>query len=877
VPEVLRIGRQIAEGLAAAHATDLIHRDIKPGNVLLEGGQHKVKITDFGLARTADDASISQSGIIAGTPMYMAPEQALGQTLDQRADLFSLGSVLYQMVAGRPPFRANTAVAVLKRVAEDTPRAIREVIPETPQWLCDIIAKLHAKDPDERFQSAREVAAVLADCEGQLKANSKLKDFSRIPRSKQPAAGKSGWWKWVAGAVLLLPALTLALTESLGVTHLLRSQREFGQIQPGDELAPVQAAKQETPDAAGWVQLFNGKDLTGWKTHPDQPGNWRVGDGVLIGSDKASHLFTERGDYANFHLRVEAMINPKGDSGVFFRSAFGFNPDNPQKINPLGYEAQIVDIPCDLNTGTLFWSTPLMKVTESPTEADKWFTLEVVADGRRLATRVNGKPTAYLVDDHEGRPTKGHIALQVFHSFTVVKFRKIEIKELPANPPGAASPLADPAEVPRKAADVLPFMAGMWKVEKVEVEPKPPAGQEQAVGHMICDYVAGGKFLRQRGAFASGTVEPALQAPLKAGSDMPLILYAYNGKDELAYWGAWPNGMAHGPVLGRFDPGGRSLLWLKTFPGGIQSTFQFNFVDPNTIATRLYNQDPGGKILQETHLTFTRVKEPVTLPNKPTDPKRPDEMKVLDRLVGEWRNEVTVTDSAAPDKPKAQTARAKAAAVLGGRFVETIVTCEPDGHNDYSLAWFDPAAKRYRQWLFNGTGGYVVEPTGTWDEAANTLTWTSPDGRLEGRWVFKSDDVREFRHIIKTADGKVVNEAAGVSRRTASAAVAPLTDADVRRIAPLPAEQQVEEVRKELVRRNPGFDGQVEHKIEDGVVTNKPNGLLADLTPLEGMNLAGLKHLDPDTTRVTDAGLAHFKDCKDLCHAPDRVQRRLGI
>src|SRR5262249_35093166 len=117
VPEVLRIGRQIAEGLAAAHANDLVPRDIKPGNVLIEAGPHgKTKLTDFGLARAADDASISQSGVVAGTPMYMAPEQARGESLDHRADLFSLGSVLYVMCTGRPPFRAESTLAVLKRV-----------------------------------------------------------------------------------------------------------------------------------------------------------------------------------------------------------------------------------------------------------------------------------------------------------------------------------------------------------------------------------------------------------------------------------------------------------------------------------------------------------------------------------------------------------------------------------------------------------------------------------------------------------------------------------------------------------------------------------------------------------------------------------------
>lgn len=228
-PEVVRIGRQIAEGLAAAHANDLIHRDIKPGNILLEGGHQKVKITDFGLARAADDASISQSGIIAGTPMYMSPEQAKGDKLDHRTDLFSLGSVLYQMASGRAPFRANTTLAVMKRVAEDAPRPIREIIPETPQWLCDIISKLHAKNPDERFQSAREVADLLAECEAKLKAGARLSGFTPIPQSKPAAApaemppvAPSGRWKSIVAAVILLPVIALAATESIGVTHLFR-------------------------------------------------------------------------------------------------------------------------------------------------------------------------------------------------------------------------------------------------------------------------------------------------------------------------------------------------------------------------------------------------------------------------------------------------------------------------------------------------------------------------------------------------------------------------------------------------------------------------------------------------------------------------------
>jgi formylglycine-generating enzyme required for sulfatase activity len=209
--EVLRIGVQIAEGLAAAHKQGLVHRDIKPANILLENGVERVKITDFGLARAADDASVTQSGTVAGTPMYMSPEQAQGHHLDHRADLFSLGSVLYALCTGRPPFRASSSLAVLKRVVEEDPRPCREVNPEVPQWLADVVAKLHAKNPADRFQTAGEVAEVLS---GYL---AELQYRGRVTSAGQglAAAAVPGAWP--------VPAAS-----PTGRTPLPRSWRRYG-------------------------------------------------------------------------------------------------------------------------------------------------------------------------------------------------------------------------------------------------------------------------------------------------------------------------------------------------------------------------------------------------------------------------------------------------------------------------------------------------------------------------------------------------------------------------------------------------------------------------------------------------------------------------
>ncbi len=162
--DTLRIGAQIAAGLAAAHEQGLVHRDIKPANILLEDGVERVTITDFGLARAVDDASMTCSGVIAGTPQYMSPEQTRGEPIDARSDLFSLGSVLYAMCAGRSPFRAETTYGVLHRIANDNPTPVGEVNSDVPVWLGHIIERLMAKRPDDRFESAAQVAELLEGC-----------------------------------------------------------------------------------------------------------------------------------------------------------------------------------------------------------------------------------------------------------------------------------------------------------------------------------------------------------------------------------------------------------------------------------------------------------------------------------------------------------------------------------------------------------------------------------------------------------------------------------------------------------------------------------------------------------------------------------------
>ncbi|QDU35982.1 Serine/threonine-protein kinase PknB [Maioricimonas rarisocia] len=167
--EVVRLGRQIASGLTAAHERDLIHRDIKPDNIWLQETTGRAKILDFGLARTtSDESGLTQSGMVLGTPKYMAPEQAEGKPVDHRCDLFSLGSVLYHLLSGKAPFRGGNVTAVLIAVAHRDPEPLASLCPDLPSDLIDLITRLLAKDRSARPATAAEVAETLAAIETQL-------------------------------------------------------------------------------------------------------------------------------------------------------------------------------------------------------------------------------------------------------------------------------------------------------------------------------------------------------------------------------------------------------------------------------------------------------------------------------------------------------------------------------------------------------------------------------------------------------------------------------------------------------------------------------------------------------------------------------------
>jgi hypothetical protein len=330
--EIVRIGMQTAAGLAAAHAQGLVHRDIKPANILLENHIERVKITDFGLARVAADASLTQSGVVAGTPQYMSPEQARGERPDERSDLFSLGSVLYALCTGRPPFQASDSMAVLKRVCEETPRPIRETNAGTPDWLVTLIDKLHAKDPADRCQSAAEVATLLSRHLAHLQHPSVV-PLPAVAPTRQPKQHRRRWA--IACALLICLVIGVSLLEAAGVTRLRATV--IGVFPPDDTDAGT---------TNGGGKPGNGGEATGldFKVGEVRKHNWAGRHAYFAGFSPDGRYYVATGDRHGGGpetVRVWELASGKLVVEVKGNEFALFTPDSKRLIAPGPADNQI--------------------------------------------------------------------------------------------------------------------------------------------------------------------------------------------------------------------------------------------------------------------------------------------------------------------------------------------------------------------------------------------------------------------------------------------------------------------------------------------------------------------------------------------------------
>lgn len=263
---VRQIGLEVATGLAAAHRAGLVHRDIKPANLLVDVTAGRIKIADFGLAKLREDTAITRMGQVAGTPQFMSPEQAQGRDADGRSDLFSLGTVLYVLSTGQSPFRAETALATIRRVCDEVPAPAVSVVGSIPESLNRVISRLMEKDPARRYQSADEVVKALSE-------TTELKDSTQVVEVAETTT-----YNFVPEPTPLQPWIRLLLgTALLGIVAAV-AWSTFGQPPVGSPISTPVSSTQLVPEREPVPQLVVQTDSE-WSARKPVPG---LGDDRVI-------------------------------------------------------------------------------------------------------------------------------------------------------------------------------------------------------------------------------------------------------------------------------------------------------------------------------------------------------------------------------------------------------------------------------------------------------------------------------------------------------------------------------------------------------------------------------------------------------------------
>ncbi|HEY7326127.1 MAG TPA: family 16 glycoside hydrolase [Gemmataceae bacterium] len=534
VPHACYYVQQAASGLQHAHEKGMVHRDIKPQNLILarEGKRHIVKVLDFGLAKVmrekTEDTGLTGEGKMLGTPDYIAPEQTLDAAkADIRADIYSLGCTLYYLLAGRPPFSANSLGAILLAHQMQEAEALNLVRPEVPEELAAVVRKMMAKSPANRYQKPLEVVQALspfvkqaaaskassetqeakpavkttvtvdspsapavkearkqsetADVQGSLtegRTASVGPDKSEAIRKSRAAteSERPSQQKWLIGGGAAVGVLLLALVGMWAGGVFKVKPKDGTRVQ---ENIPVET--KGPTESGGFKPLFNGKDMTGWHVESGNPAQWTVEDDAIVAKSpegsKRNYLLTNR-EYADFTIRLQFMVEPDSFGAIALRAVEGENiggnnlPDHPliALMDPVKYK------PPAGATGTAYWiqngdeqNRRTLPTRSIPFANRTWHALEITMQADHCIARVDGNQ----LQDLRRSTLKSSNVIPALErtkgkigfksQIGTLRFRNIEIEELPA----PKSEVPPPSSAPPAEKDFVQLFDGKtlngWK------------------------------------------------------------------------------------------------------------------------------------------------------------------------------------------------------------------------------------------------------------------------------------------------------------------------------------------------------------------------------------------------------------------------------